>query len=100
MLILDTAGSADSAVAAYQQAVAAGADQVLGPLDRDAVTALFALEHHPLPMLALNRSGLPPPPGSASYALSPEDEAVAAAERMLGKGLLKEIVVEIGRAHV
>src|SRR3546814_10033659 len=73
MLILDTAGSADSAVAAYQQAVAAGADQVLGPLDRDAVTALFALEQHPLPMLALNRSGLPPPPGSASYALRSEE---------------------------
>lgn len=93
VLVLDTAGSADSAVAAYQRAIDASAERVLGPLDRDAVTALFALEQHPLPILALNRSGLPPPPGSASYALSPEDEAVAAAERMLGKGLLKAIVV-------
>jgi len=93
LLVIDTAGSANAAVAAYQQAFDAGAQRVLGPLDRDAVSAVFALEQHPLPILALNRSGLPPPPGSASYTLSPEDEAVAAAERMLGKGLLKAIAV-------
>lgn len=93
LLVIDTAGSAQNAVAAYQQALAGGAEQVLGPLDRDAVSAVFALQQHPLPILALNRSGLPPPPGSASYTLSPEDEAVAAAERMLAKGLLKAIAV-------
>jgi len=93
LLVIDSAGSVDTAVAAYRQALDAGAERVLGPLDRDAVSALFALEQHPLPILALNRSGLPPPPGSASYTLSPEDEAVATAERMLGKGLLKAIAV-------
>lgn len=93
LLVIDSAGSAEGAIAAYQQARDNGAERVLGPLDRDAVSALFALEQQALPILALNRSGLPPPPGSASYTLSPEDEAVAAAERMLGKGLLRAMVV-------
>jgi len=93
LVLFDTQGTAAGVEAAYAQAAAAGAERVLGPLDRESVTALFAREQQPLPILALNRSTLPPPPGSVSFALAPEDDAVAAAEHMIGKGLLRAIVV-------
>lgn len=91
--IIDTLGTTEGVDHAYAQAQAAGAERVLGPLDRDSVTALFSREQHLLPVLALNRSSLPPPPGSVSFALAPEDDAVAAAERMIDKGLLHALVV-------
>jgi outer membrane PBP1 activator LpoA protein len=48
----------------------------------------------PVPVLALNRAAaMPPPPGSASFALAPEDEGVAAGERMLRRGWNRVIAV-------
>lgn len=91
--IIDTLSTTEGADRAYAQAEADGAERVLGPLNRDSVTALFSREQHKLPVLALNRSTLPPPPGSVSFALAPEDDAVAAAERMIDKGLLRALVV-------
>lgn len=92
----DTAGSAQGAIDAYQLALSEGADQVLGPLTRDEVQALFSQAGLAAPALALNRAAVPPPPGSASFALSPEDEGVAAAERLLRRGLLRVVVVSAG----
>src|SRR5690606_27863756 len=58
-----------------------------GPLSRDSVNALFERGPVSVPVLALNRStGAPPPPGSLSYALTPEEEAIAAAERLAHRG--------------
>lgn len=96
MRFYDTAGTADGALEAYRRALADGADQVLGPLSRDEVTALFSQPSLAAPVLALNRSQLPPPPGSASFALSPEDEGIAAAERLLRRGLIRVVVVGAG----
>lgn len=91
--VYDTAGTPQGAIDAYQLAVGEGADQILGPLTREEVGALFSQPALPVPVLALNRANEPPPPGSASFALSPEDEGEAAAERLWQRGLRKVIVV-------
>jgi outer membrane PBP1 activator LpoA protein len=85
--VYDSADSAGGAIAAYRKAVADGNDFVVGPLGREQVAALFEQSDVSVPILALNRSSQPAPPGSVSFSLAPEDEGVAAAERLLGKGL-------------
>ncbi|MBB5209138.1 penicillin-binding protein activator [Chiayiivirga flava] len=88
------------AVATYQQAVADGAQAVVGPLARPAVAALFEQGQVQVPLLALNRGGdLPPPPGSVSFALAPEDEGVAAADRMHSRGWRRVLVVAGADEH-
>lgn len=86
----DTAGGA---VVAYDRAVAAGNDFVVGPLGRDEVSAVFAKGELPVPMLALNRGSSPPPAGNASFSLSPEDEGIAAAEYLLGHNARRVLVI-------
>lgn len=86
--IYDSGSTPQEAIAAYRQAVADGAERVIGPLLREAVGALF---HEPLsvPLLALNHpdTGEVPTPGSAEYGLLPEAEGAQVAERMLQRGL-------------
>jgi hypothetical protein len=79
-------GSGDI-TAAYAAAVAAGADLVVGPLDRGQVAALNAAGPT-LPTLALNYLPAPvaPAPGLFQFGLSPEDEAAAVAERLRADG--------------
>lgn len=90
----DTGLDVASTVEAYRRAVADGAQLVVGPIARDGVEALFAQAEFPAPMLALNRAAnTPPPPGSASFALAPEDEGIAAAERLLRRGARRVIAV-------
>lgn len=89
----DTAGTPAGTMAAYDEAVAAGADFVLGPLGRDEVDALFARGALPVPALALNRGNTPPVPGSASFALAPEDEGIAAAEYLLARNARRVLVL-------
>lgn len=90
--VYDSAG-AFGATDAYRQAVAAGAEIVIGPLDPGAVSAVFSLPELPIPVFALNHSeqGLPPG-GSASFALPPEAEAAQAAARMFRLGLHHAVV--------
>lgn len=78
---------------ALDQATADGAQMLVGPLSRDEVNALFATPELALPAVALNRGTHPPTPGSASFALAPEDEGVAAAQRLLERGLRRALVV-------
>ncbi len=84
----------ESALAAYDAAVADGADRVVGPLLRDAVGALF---HRSLsvPVLALNHpdTGEVPPPGSAEFGLLPEAEGAEVAARMLELGIHNTAIV-------
>ena len=80
----DTSGTPAGAVDAYDRAVAAGADFVLGPLGRDEVGALFARDALTVPVLALNRGSTTPPPGNAGFSLAPEDDGLIAAEYLLG----------------
>ncbi|MBJ6985267.1 penicillin-binding protein activator [Luteimonas sp. MC1750] len=91
----DTLGTGYGAVAAYQRAVAEGADQVLGPLGRDEVDAVFEQATVTVPVLALNRAGTPPT-NSASYALAPEDEGKAAADFLASRGAKRVLVLSSG----
>lgn len=76
--------TATGAVAAYQRAVAGGADFVIGPLGRDEVGAVFGQGSLPVPVLALNRGNVAPPAGNAGFSLAPEDDGLIAAEYLLG----------------
>lgn len=88
----DTAGTPGGTVAAYRQAVDAGADLVLGPLGRDDVGALFHADL-PIPVLALNRANVSPPAGSASFSLAPEDDGIEAAEFLVARGAHRVLVL-------
>jgi hypothetical protein len=91
----DTANgdAVNGAIAAYERAVAAGSDFVIGPLGREEVTAVFRREALPVPVLALNRGAVNPPAGHASFSLSPEDEGIAAAEYLLSRGARRVLVI-------
>lgn len=89
----DTAGGA---TAAYQRAVAEGNDFVVGPLARDEVDAVFAGDTPQVPLLALNRGGRTPPPGSASFSLSPEDEGISLAQYLIDRGAMRVLIVAGG----
>ncbi|MDO5610024.1 MAG: penicillin-binding protein activator [Pseudomonadota bacterium] len=85
--------SANGAYAAYQEAVAQGADFVIGPLDRGDVDTLFARSDLSVPVLALNRGQRSPPERSLSFALAPEDEGVAAAEFLMANQAPNALIV-------
>lgn len=76
------------ASAAYASAVRDGAEFVVGPLLRSSVTELANDILVPVPVLTLNN--LPEnslaPPGLYQFALAPEHEAAAAAERAIADG--------------
>lgn len=76
------------ASAAYSTAVMDGAEFVVGPLLRSNVVALANDILVPVPVLTLNY--LPDntlaPPGLYQFALAPEDEAIAVAERTIADG--------------
>ncbi len=93
--IYDSGGTPQDAVVAYQKAVADGADRIVGPLARDAVSAVFAQGNLPVPVLALNQPehGETPPPGSAAFGLTPDPEAAQAAEHMLQLGITHAVVI-------
>ncbi len=83
-IIFYDAAAAD-AVGRYQEAVKAGAQLIIGPLDKPGVDALARLAERPVPVLALNSPATPPvasgaTPGSLPafswFALAPEDDAV------------------------
>ncbi|MDR3389233.1 MAG: penicillin-binding protein activator [Rudaea sp.] len=93
--VYDSGGSAQDAVAAYAKAVADGADHVVGPLTRDAVSGVFAQGHLTVPVLALNQPehGEAPPAGSAAFGLAPDTEAAQAAEHMIERGITRAVVI-------
>jgi outer membrane PBP1 activator LpoA protein len=88
----DTAGGVG---AAYDRAVAAGADFIVGPLGRDEVGRLFGRDLQ-VPVLALNRGSVAPPAGSASFSLAPEDDGVAAAEYLVARNAMRALVLADG----
>jgi len=93
----DTTGTPAGAVAAYQRAVEAGADYVLGPLGRDEVAAVLADPARlSVPVLALNRTGDETPTGSFSFAMAPEDDGIAAANRLLSQNVQRVLVLAGG----
>lgn len=74
--------------AAYARAVQDGAEFVVGPLLRPSVAELASDLLLPVPVLTLNYlpDGVSAPPGLYQFALSPEDEAISAAERAVADG--------------
>ncbi len=90
--------SSIGANAAYAKAVADGVDYVVGPLGREGVSELFGKDGLKVPVLALNQSDAKTPPGSLSFALSPEDEAEAIAQAQLSSGIHRAIVIAGGEA--
>lgn len=99
VVLYDAGDSVEQNLQAFREANADGADRIVGPLSREAVGALFEMGTLQTPVLALNRGSVTPPPGSQSFALSPEDEGVAAAERMLALGYRRILVVNGGDDH-
>jgi outer membrane PBP1 activator LpoA protein len=89
----DTAGSVEGVGRALAQAREEGAQMLVGPLTRDEVNALFGTADLDLPAIALNRGTVPPPPGSTAFALAPEEEGAAAADRLLDRGFKRVLVV-------
>ena len=96
--VYDSGGNAAGAIKAYNQAVAEGAQMVIGPLARSEVTAVLGQSSLPVPVLALNHSDNKTlPNGTASeFALMPEDEGAQAADHLLERGLHNAYVVISG----
>lgn len=85
-----------NAVGQYQQAVAAGADMVVGPLDKDSLAQLLAQPQIlSKPILSLNYLGNNRfiPGALYQFGLSPEDEARQVAEFALARGQTTAIML-------
>jgi outer membrane PBP1 activator LpoA protein len=76
------------------EAVAAGAIAVIGPLDRETLQSLMPVQPK-VPMIALNtlENTVATSPNLIQFGLPPEDEAQAVAERMLAQGSLRALVL-------
>lgn len=96
--VYDSKGTADGAVAAYQQAVSDGARLVVGPLTRGEVAAVFGQPHLPVPVLALNHPDdrQLPPADTSEFGLLPETEGAQAADHMVERGVRKAYVIISG----
>ncbi len=81
--IYDTHGNSEDISDIYEQAIADGAQFVIGPLNKQAIRNLAEQQELPVPTLALNYidSDDSLPPQLYQYGLSPEEEAVQVAER-------------------
>lgn len=76
-------------------ALAAGANFIVGPLDKAALDTLLAAGTPPVPMLALNTATKPPPSATRlfQFGLRPEDEAIDAADRAWQDGRRRMIAM-------
>ena len=83
----NTLGTGNGALAAMDKAVSEGAQMIVGPLSRDEVNAIYAQENSKLPMITLNQGSKLPPAGTSSFALSPDEEGEAAANRLADRSL-------------
>lgn len=89
---VNTAGGAS---AAYTNAVADGAEFVIGPLLKNNVVALANDILVPVPVLTLNYlpDDVLAPPGLYQFALAPEDEARSAAVRAMRDGHTRSVAL-------
>jgi hypothetical protein len=79
----------------YNEAVADGAELVIGPLQKEAVDQLLRAGSLPVPVLALNEVALStaPPDNLFMFSLSPEDEARQVAEKAWLDGIRRPAVL-------
>ncbi len=86
--------NADDITSAYQQAANNNATWVVGPLSKAAVTDLAQQSSLTTPTLALNFTDTPPQsPALYQFALSPQDEAMQAADKAKADGHSHAIVI-------
>jgi len=89
----------ESVLAAYDLALQEGATQIIGPLRMESTQALARLDDHAVPVLLLNDHAidLAPDHGLAmklsSLSLSQTEEAAAIAEKVLGVGQSRALVI-------
>jgi outer membrane PBP1 activator LpoA protein len=88
----DSQGTGSGAQAAMAKAIAEGAQMIVGPLTRDEVSAVLAQDNGGLPMITLNRGNKLPPVGSTSFALLPDEEGAAAANRLADRGVTSVLI--------
>lgn len=79
----DSGTLAEQTWAAYEKAIAEGADVIIGPLNKEGVNILANQESLPVPTLALNYSThkTQHPENLFQFGLAPEDEAEQVAEK-------------------
>jgi outer membrane PBP1 activator LpoA protein len=88
----DTHGTGAGAQAAAMKALADGAQMLVGPLGRDEVNAISLPAGTKVPWIGLNRATRAPAAGQSSFALVPEEEGMAVAERLLERKLTRVLV--------
>lgn len=95
LLLFDTGDQPGGASRARDAALAAGADFLIGPLTKEAVTELVAAGAPPVPQLALNYldGDAASPHRFWQFGLSPEGEAQQAAEHAIAQGWTRGIVL-------
>lgn len=91
---LDTREDPATAVKLYQQAIDRGADFIIGPLTKEAVSAVAQSAVQRLPTLALNYLATPTqvPEAMYQYSLAPEEEAKQVALRAWQDGHRRAII--------
>jgi len=91
----DTRSTPEGAREALARALADGAGQIVGPLGREEVAAVFSA---PLavPTLALNRTYGAPADNAGSYSLAPEDEGAAAVQYLLARQARRVVAISNG----
>lgn len=88
--------SSTDVIAAYQQAVAEGADLVIGPIDKEKVTELSLMPSLEVPVLSLNYPDAPtaePLKGFYQFGLAVEDEARQVARQAFLEGHRQAMVI-------
>ncbi|HEY0720353.1 MAG TPA: penicillin-binding protein activator [Gammaproteobacteria bacterium] len=91
--IYDAGTSPEQILSRYQLAVSEGAQFVIGPLDKGQVQVLATQDQLPVPVLALNYTGPAMNDNIFQFALSPEEEAIVAAERAWADGHTRMAVI-------
>ena len=88
--------SSGDVIAAYQQAIAEGADLVIGPIDKEKVTELSLMPSLDVPVLSLNYPDTPPAQplkGFYQFGLAVEDEARQVARQAFLEGHRQAMVI-------
>jgi outer membrane PBP1 activator LpoA protein len=99
ILFFTTGDDEQSAIAAYFNALDAGADLIIGPLRKESVEAMLNLAGMSTPLLALNDlpEGFTAPPGLAgqvsAISLSQDNEARAIARHAADSGLMNAMLL-------
>lgn len=91
--LFDVGAGGDAVVAAYQAALNAGSDFIVGPLRKEDVAQIAALGQPPAPVLALNFLDGSAPFNFFQWGLAPEDEARQAAARAVAAGLRRAVAL-------